>query len=174
MLTLQIPTLLAVLATALMAVVIFAPERAAARPTISFAPPLAPAPFETVSHTFSPPDAWETALASAHSASIPNGEAIPDIESMAGADAVPDAGSIADADSSFAAAAPQPPAWPMLVDRRAVGCDEGARLALVKGLLAVGTPWARAILQRVLDDETDPAVRAAVIAAGIADTDAMG
>jgi hypothetical protein len=51
MLTLQIPTLLALLATALMAVVIFAPERvfperAAATPRISFAPPLAPVPLE--------------------------------------------------------------------------------------------------------------------------------
>jgi hypothetical protein len=39
MLTLQIPMLLALLGTALMAVVIFAPSRVAAPVTISFAPP---------------------------------------------------------------------------------------------------------------------------------------
>jgi hypothetical protein len=42
MLTLQIPTLLALLGTALMAVVIFAPAANAASVTVSFAPPLAP------------------------------------------------------------------------------------------------------------------------------------
>ena len=44
MLTLQFPMLLALLGTALMAVVIFAPSRAAATPvTTSFAPPATPA-----------------------------------------------------------------------------------------------------------------------------------
>ena len=46
--TLQIPTLLALLGTALMAIVIFAPRRQAvtATATLSFAPPLAPPPVE--------------------------------------------------------------------------------------------------------------------------------
>lgn len=39
--TLQIPTLLALLGTALMAIAIFAPRRAAPPATISFAPPIA-------------------------------------------------------------------------------------------------------------------------------------
>jgi hypothetical protein len=44
MLTLQIPMLLALLGTALMAVVIFAPSRAPAPVTVSFAPPPKPPP----------------------------------------------------------------------------------------------------------------------------------
>lgn len=39
----QVPLLLALLATVLMAVAIFAPERLGPPPTVSFAPPLAPA-----------------------------------------------------------------------------------------------------------------------------------
>ncbi len=46
MLTLQIPMLLALLGTALMAVVIFAPARTVAPVTMSFAPPPAPPLFE--------------------------------------------------------------------------------------------------------------------------------
>jgi len=46
MLTMQIPLLLALLATALMAVVIFAPNRAAAMVTASCAPPPAPPAME--------------------------------------------------------------------------------------------------------------------------------
>ncbi|MBV8299004.1 MAG: hypothetical protein JO083_05630 [Candidatus Eremiobacteraeota bacterium] len=156
MLTLQIPTLLAVLATALMAVVIFAPERAAPRPTISFAPPLAPAPLDTAPRTFSRFADWGPDAGSPDAGPIPAAHSIPD------------------ADSFFAAAVPQPPGWPALVDRRAAGCDAPARLALVEALLAIETPWARAILQRVLDDERDPAVRAAVTAAGICELDAAG
>lgn len=44
--TLQIPTLLALLGTALMAVAIFAPKRVAATPAVSFAPPLGAPPVE--------------------------------------------------------------------------------------------------------------------------------
>ncbi|MEA2687601.1 MAG: hypothetical protein QOD51_208 [Candidatus Eremiobacteraeota bacterium] len=44
MLTLQVPTLLALLGTVLMAVVIFAPVPAAAKVTLSPAPPLMPSP----------------------------------------------------------------------------------------------------------------------------------
>jgi hypothetical protein len=137
MLTLQIPTLLALLATALMAVVIFAPERVAARPTISFAPPLVPA------------------------------AQLPQIERW-------EPESDLFLDTAATAAPPEPPAWPALVDPRATGCDVRARLALVEALVTVGAPWSRAILQRALDDERDPDVRSAVLAAGICDLDATG
>jgi len=46
MLTLQIPMLLALLGTALMAVVIFAPSRALTPVAVSFAPPPTPPPLE--------------------------------------------------------------------------------------------------------------------------------
>ena len=141
MLTLQIPTLLALLATALMAIVIFAPERAVVRPTISFAPPLGAAPVEAVAHALPPLErSWE-----------------PEPDGL---------------DSVAPAAVSRPPAWPALVDPRAAGCDAGARLALVEALISVGTPWAREILQRALDDERDPGVRTAVVAAGIGSLDA--
>jgi hypothetical protein len=151
MLTLQIPTLLALLATALMAVVIFAPERVAARPTISFAPPLAPAHIEPAPHTRSHLERWE-----------PESDSLLDAATAA----VP-------LDAATATVA-QPPAWPALVDPRATGCDVRVRLALVDALLTVGTPWSRAILQRALDDESDPDVRSAVIAAGVCDLGAAG
>jgi hypothetical protein len=143
MLTLQIPTLLALLATALMAVVIFAPERVAPRPTISFAPPLAPAPLEPAPHTLPRLERWE-----------------PESDSFLDTATVP--------------APLQPPAWPALVDPRAAGCDVHARLALVEALVTVETPWSRAILQRALDDENDPDVRSAVLAARVCDLDATG
>jgi hypothetical protein len=56
-LTLQFPMLLALLGTALMAVVIFAPSRAPASCTTSYAPPPAPPPFEQ----WQPPplEAWD-------------------------------------------------------------------------------------------------------------------
>jgi nucleotide-binding universal stress UspA family protein len=44
--TMQIPTLLALLGTALMAVAIFAPKKATAAPTVSLAPPFAAPPVE--------------------------------------------------------------------------------------------------------------------------------
>ena len=142
MLTLQIPTLLALLATALMAIVIFAPERAVARPTISFAPPLVPAPVDAAPHTLPPLERyWEPE---------------PDSFNMV----VP--------------AVSPPPAWPVLVDPRAAGCDASARMALVEALISVGTPWAHGILQCVLDDENDPGVRSVVVAAGIGVLDAAG
>jgi hypothetical protein len=61
-LTLQIPMLLALLGTALMAVVIFAPSRVPAPPTTSFAPPFAPPRAE---HWGAPPafDAWDSPAA---------------------------------------------------------------------------------------------------------------
>jgi hypothetical protein len=128
MLTMQIPMLLAVLATALMAVVIFAPSRVPAVVTTSFAPPPAPPAMECWER---PPatDAWD-----------PSATETP------------------------------APLWPTLIDRRAVDCDAAARVGLIEALAAVHTPWSEAILRRALDDETDPAVRAAVNAALSAQT----
>jgi hypothetical protein len=60
MLTLQIPMLLALLGTALMAVVIFAPSRVARPVTISFAPP--PATIEPWEPQAAEPPATSTAL----------------------------------------------------------------------------------------------------------------
>ena len=123
MLTMQIPMLLALLATALMAVVIFAPSRVPAVVTTSFAPPPAPPATECWER---PPatDAWDPP-----------------------------------------ATEPSAPLWPTLIDRRAVDCGVAARVGLVEALAAVRTPWSEAILRRALDDETDPAVHAAVNAA---------
>lgn len=60
MLTLQIPMLLALLGTALMAVVIFAPSRVPTPVTTSFAPPPAPPPFE---HWQLPPiEQWDAPI----------------------------------------------------------------------------------------------------------------
>ena len=105
MLTLQTPILLALLGTALMAVLIFVPSRVPAPATISFSPPASPC------------------------------------------------------------AIARTPAWPTLIDRRASGCDARARLDLVEALASLRTPWAEAVLRGALDDEPDPAVRAAVVAA---------
>ena len=105
MLTLHTPMLLALLGTALMAVVIFVPSRVATPATISFSPPPCP-----------------SAIA-------------------------------------------RTPAWPTLIDRRASGCDAAARLDLIEALASLRTPWSEAVLHGALEDETDPAVRAAVVAA---------
>ena len=105
MLTLHTPMLLALLGTALMAVVIFVPSRVPAAATVSFSPPASPS------------------------------------------------------------ATARTPAWPTLIDRRASGCDAVARLDLVEALASLRTPWSEAVLHGALDDEPDPAVRAAVAAA---------
>ena len=132
MLTLQIPMLLALLGTALMAVVIFAPTRVATPAAISFAPPPAPPLF----------DQWQP-LPSEYCEPL--------------------------ADEPFAppplATVSTGAAWPAMVDQRASGCDAAARLGLVEALAAVGTPWSETILRHALDDEPDPAVRAAVVTA---------
>ena len=136
MLTLQIPMLLALLGTALMAVVIFAPSRVPAPVTVSFAPPpmppMPPAPLEQWEPYGAEP--WEP-------------PAIEEPVAVAAPELV------------------APAAWPALVDTRASGCDAAARLGLVEALGAVRTPWAEAILRRAMDDEPDPAVREVVAAA---------
>ena len=163
MLTLQIPTLLALLATALMAVVIFAPERIEARPTISFAPPLGPAPLGAAQSSIPPLERWNS-----------EPDSFPDTTTSFFDPAAYGDGAPSSANAVTTAALSQPPAWPALVDRRAAGCDAPVRLALVEALTTIGTPWSREILQRVLDDESDPGVRSAVIAAGVGELDAAG
>ena len=174
MLTLQIPTLLALLGTALMAVVIFAPAPADAKVTMSLAPPFAPPPAP------SPLERWnfrEPALLDAWSS--PPGDAFawpafdaPALHGFAIHDGDTDtqarepgrddmhAGTDAAGDVSNAA-----PAWPTFVDARAGSCDASARLALVDALAMVRAPWADAILHRALDDEPDALVRDAIAAA---------
>jgi hypothetical protein len=138
--TLEMPTLLALLGTALLAVVIFAPKRTVARAavaTASPAPPLVELPHHTFAH-----DAWEGAWTD-----LPRPNTPPESD-------------------TFAAEAPSPePVWPLLVDPRAGGCDAAARWELVDALAAVRAPWSEAILVRALDDESDPDVRNAVRAA---------
>ncbi len=73
MLTLQIPMLLALLATALMAVVIFAPSRTAAPVAMSFAPPPAPPAMER----WEPPP-WEPTSADAAIRQTPSWPALVD------------------------------------------------------------------------------------------------
>jgi|GEM_PF-3574288 len=133
MLTMQIPMLLALLATALMAVVIFAPSRAPAAVMTSCAPPPAPSATER----------WEP------SPSVEFWEPLPALERWAQPPPAP----------------PDTPKWPESIDGRAAGCDAAARRALVEALAAIRSPWSEAILRRALDDEPDPVVRKAVVAA---------
>lgn len=123
MLTLQVPTLLALLGTLLMAVVIFAPAPPAAKREPAFAAPPAysPLPFEALAPVDVAPFA-EPPL-------------------------------------------PAAPRWPALVDPSAAACDAAARLALACALGAVRAPWAAAILSQALNEEADPGVRAAIVAA---------
>lgn len=129
MLSMQMPTVLAVLGTVLMAIVIFAPAPARAAVTTSFAPPLPP-----------PLDHWQPpSLGGLPIADDP-------FESMPVS--VP-AGEPATAEV---------PSWPGLVDASARDCDAGARRALVEALGSVRTAWAETILQRAQQEETDPLV----------------
>ena len=52
--------------------------------------------------------------------------------------------------------------WPALVDSCALDLDEAARIALILALAALRQPWAQAILQRAIAEETDASVRAAL------------
>jgi hypothetical protein len=174
MLTLQIPTLLALLGTALMAVVIFAPAPADAKVTMSLAPPFAPPPAPSPLERWnsrepaqldawsSPPGnsfAWPAFDAPAlHEFAIHDGDT--DTQAREPAHDDMHAGTDADRDVSNPA-----PAWPALVDARAASCDASARLALVDALATVCAPWADAILHRALDDEPDALVHDAIVAA---------
>jgi hypothetical protein len=150
-LTLHVPMLLALLGTALMAVVIFAPTPSGAAVTVSLAPPRSPAPAEhwsppPVEHwNPPPPEHWSTAPVEHETLPPPQHWSPPPAEPPP---------------------APSPlPGWPALVDPGAAGCDTAARLALADALGAVRGPWADAILTRALDDETDPVVRDAIASA---------
>jgi hypothetical protein len=142
----QLPTVLALLGAALMALAIFAPPSAtAAGPTVSFAPPLVPRPVErdTPIEFWSPSDPFVPQADPFVSQSDPFAEPPP---------------SQSDSDEHIDTA----PAWPALVDPRAVGCDVAARLALVDALIAVRAPWADALLRRAAAEERDPDVSAAL------------
>jgi hypothetical protein len=152
MLTMHIPMLLALLGTALMAVVIFAPSRVPAAVTASFAPPPAPPAVER----WEPSTAWEPSPTWEPS---PAWQPWPAFEPCS----LP-------ATERREPPPPEPPlahapAWPALIDRRASGCDAAARLAIVEALASVRTPWSEELLYRALDDESDASVRAAVVAA---------
>jgi hypothetical protein len=145
MLIAQVPTLLALLGTALMAVVIFAPAPAAPTVTASCAPPPAMPPFER----------WTTAPDPF--GSLP----VNDVESWPAAEADP-------APFSHVEAPFEPdrrPAWPALLDSRAAGCGAPARLELVTALAAVRTPWSDDVLRCALAEESDRLVRDAIAAA---------
>lgn len=140
----QLPTILALLGTALLALAIFAPPRAAGGPIVSFAPPIIAAPLER-----SPFDPFPTA---------PTGT--PPADAFAFDEPVLD-------EPVLDEFGPEP-SWPALVDPRALGCDAAARLGLVEALLAVRAPWADGILRRAADEERDPPVVAALAATGYA------
>jgi hypothetical protein len=57
---------------------------------------------------------------------------------------------------------PPAPTWPELVDPRAAGVDPTTRRALIEALGSVRADWARAVLQRALDDESEPVLREAI------------
>lgn len=158
MLTLHVPMLLALLGTALMAVVIFAPTPTGAAVTVSLAPPRSPAPAEhwspPVEHWSPPPmEHWNPPPAEHWSTAPVEHETVPPRQHGSPPPAEPPP------------APSPPPSWPALVDAGAAGCDTAARLALADALAAVRGPWADAILTRALDDETDPVVRDAIASA---------
>ncbi len=171
-----LPTGLALLGTVLMALAIFAPDRAAAGgPAVSFAPPRAPAErWPAPSGLWLAPDgggSWPPADPFAAPAMPEPGRETPEPDwETPEPDHEPDPGPRTPPPVDPAGHAPQPAAptparWPALVDPSAVGCDAGARLALVDALATVRAPWAAAILQRAHADDPDPEVRAALAAA---------
>jgi hypothetical protein len=133
----QLPTLLALLGAALTGVAIFAPPRpGAGGPAISFAPPLAP----VLPPTERRPEVWTVDE--------------PAFDALGAGQPAP--GVLVEDE----------PGWPALVDPCATGCDAAARAGLVEALVAVGAPWAEAILCRAAVEERDPRVGAALATAG--------
>jgi hypothetical protein len=120
--TLEVPTLLAFLGTALTAVAILAPRKLPA--------PL-PTPLAAGSPALAPRENWRPAYAPSAEPGLPP-------------------------------VTPPSPTWPELVDPRAAGVDPTARRALIEALGSVHAGWARAVLQRALDDESEPALREAI------------
>jgi hypothetical protein len=140
----QLPTLLALLGTALTGVAIFAPPHpAAGGPVISFGPPLAPVPWSEPDPFGLPathgrrPEVWTVDEPALGAGRLAPGVQVED-----------------------------EPGWPALVDPRAAGCDAAARAGLVEALVAVEAPWAEAILCRAAVEERDPRVGAALATAG--------
>ncbi len=76
----------------------------------------------------------------------------------------PDAGPVVEP-LALAVDAPLLPRWPELVEPSATACDANARLDLVDALASIASPWALDVLDRASGDETDPAVRAAIVSA---------
>jgi hypothetical protein len=147
MMTLEMPTLFALLGTALMAVAVFAPRRVAC--SAAAAPALQVPRFVEVRH-----DVAEGPRRVA--------EMQDEIDVWPSSNARDElTGSVLFGDAN----APPVPTWHLLVDPRAAACDAAARWELVDALAAVRAPWAEAILVRALDDESDPDVRNAVRAA---------
>jgi hypothetical protein len=120
--TLEVPTLLAFLGTALTAVAILAPRKMPA--------PL-PDSLAVAAPVLAPRDAWRPVYAPSAEPSLPP-------------------------------VTPPTPNWPELVDPRAAGVDPTTRRALIDALGSVRAEWARALLQRALDDESEPVLREAI------------
>jgi len=145
--TLEMPTLLALVGTGLMAVVIFAPQRAPAqRTTVSFAPPPSLdrwAAADPVSDRWASVDPVSDRWSPAPASIDLRAEAAVRLEADVRADVV----------------------WPSLIDPRATGCDVAGRRALADALAVVGGAWAAGIVRRALVEETDAGVRDALGAA---------
>jgi hypothetical protein len=135
MLSTYVPIALALLGTALMAVVIFAPVPVPAAVTMSFAPPIA-SPYEP--REYEPP-VFE-----------------PSRYELLAFDAMPPEEPSASSPGSEAR-------WPVLVDPAAFACDAATRLELVRALASVRGSWADAILRQALADERDASVRDAIL-----------
>lgn len=166
MLTVELPTLLALLGTALMAVVIFAPAPAAAKAT-AFAPPLVPGPTERRDRDVRP-------FAAQQGEGLPEWSAMVDhvspLREATRTEPFPaldraNATEIGFANDALPLDSVACPAWPALLDASAVHCDATARLKLVAALAAVRTPWSDDVLRCALAEDGDPLVRDAVAAA---------
>lgn len=148
-----LPVALALLGTALMAVVIFAPVPLPATVTMSFAPPIAAS-----SERHAPDLRWDlyrTSSLGAPDDPGPDAAETPVYRKAASEDQ-------RDADTHGAGHHVFAASWPSRVDSRAADCDVAARIALVEALAAVGGAWASEILGEALAGEPDSDVREAI------------
>lgn len=164
--TLQLPTLLALVGAALLAIAMFAPKRAtlAAATALGPAPlgaPLGPSP--NAAFGPSPTTAFDP---SSNAVFGPSPAAVaadrpyrPSTD--ADCDPIPPPRSPV-VSAPVRAASVAAPSWPQLIDPCAAGCDAAARLDLIAALADVHGRWADSILQSASGDESDPAVRAAL------------
>jgi hypothetical protein len=141
-----LPVALALLGTALMAVVIFAPVAAPATVTMSFAPPIPPV------HDHQRPISW--APYGDHVTGAWDGGTRFDSFGEGAPTAVA-AHDTAIVDDALAL-------WPVRLDPRAAACDAAARIGLVEALASIERDWAREVLRGALGDEPDAAVRDAI------------